>query len=155
MILAFGWSDTHRHVFEIEDRRVGPAALDVGRPVEDERNVLVAHALPRAGDRMVLAVDFGDGWRHAITVAEVLPGPCARPRLVAAERAAPPEDCGGPPGYAQLVAALADPAHPEHARLREWAGEGYDPERCDVEVLDERLGRMAEAGGERAGAAAP
>lgn len=29
----------------------------------------------------------------------------------------PPEDCGGPPGYAELQAVLADPGHEEHARL--------------------------------------
>lgn len=27
----------------------------------------------------------------------------------------PPEDVGGPPGYDEFLAALADPRHPDHA----------------------------------------
>jgi hypothetical protein len=35
---------------------------------------------------------------------------------------APPEDVGGPPGYAELLEALADPAHEDHDQMREWTG---------------------------------
>ena len=47
----------------------------------------------------------------------------------------PPEDCGGPPGYALLLTALADPAHPEHARLRAWAGEPAPFEQAATDEL--------------------
>ena len=54
-----------------------------------------------------------------------------RPRCLAGERACPPEDCGGPHGYAELVAAIADPKHERHDELAEWA-DGFDPEAFDL-----------------------
>ena len=63
------------------------------------------------------------------------------PHYVAGARACPPEDCGGPPGYQNLLSILADPQHPEHEEFRRWAPEGFDPESCDVKVVNLALGR--------------
>lgn len=52
----------------------------------------------------------------------------------------PPEDCGGPYGYVELLAALAYPAHPQHRELTEWVGGDFDPERFDAAVADASLG---------------
>jgi hypothetical protein len=41
---------------------------------------------------------------------------------LAAKGACPPEDCGGPWGYANLRAILADPSHDEHQDMLEWLG---------------------------------
>jgi hypothetical protein len=52
------------------------------------------------------------------------------------KRHCPPEDCGGPWGYAELLDALADPAHPEYADRRAWVDEDFDPEAFDVADAD-------------------
>ena len=57
------------------------------------------------------------------------------------ERAAPPEDCGGIPGYKELLEALRDPRHPDHLDLTRWAGK-YDPESVDLEFINRRLARL-------------
>ncbi len=49
-------------------------------------------------------------------------------RCTKGERACPPEDCGGVSGYRELVDALLDPSHPEHALLNEWIPRGWTPE---------------------------
>src|ERR1035438_6629949 len=41
--------------------------------------------------------------------------------------ARPPEDCGGPGGFADLKELLARPPSPEREEMRAWAGEEYDP----------------------------
>lgn len=87
--------------------------------------------------------DFGDDWRHAITVEERQPrvADVTYPSCSDGERAGPPEDCGGPPGYDDLLRALRDPAHPEHADMVVWAG-AWAPEVFDLRAVN-RILRLA------------
>lgn len=64
------------------------------------------------------------------------------PRYIGGERNCPPEDCGGVPGFYELLDALADPRHPNHADIGEWADE-YDPETIDELLIKTALGRIA------------
>jgi len=76
--------------------------------------------------------DLGDDWQHTVMLEKMTPLPSGRraprPRCIGGARACPPEDCGGPPGYAALLQALRDPKHPEHVSYREWVGSAFDPE---------------------------
>ena len=81
---------------------------------------------------------------HAITVEKVLdrqPGPY--PRCTGGRRAAPPEDCGGIWGYAELVEVLADPDHPEHQDRLEWLGldsaAAFDPTHFNPAEITQAL----------------
>jgi hypothetical protein len=105
---------------------------DVDGP-EDERDesAVPLQALP---SRFSYLYDFGDGWEH--DVVTVGPGG-ERPGVVGGEGACPPEDVGGPYGYAEFREAMADPAHPEHDRLRTWAGswaDSFDQDAVDLLV---------------------
>jgi len=55
--------------------------------------------------------------------------------------ACPPEDCGGPGGYAELLDVLADPAHPEHEHMRSWVGDRLRP--FDRAATDQWVRRVA------------
>jgi hypothetical protein len=55
--------------------------------------------------------------------------------LSAATGRCPPEDCGGPWGYAEFLDAIRDPAHERHAELKEWIGCDFDPDNVDNEEL--------------------
>src|SRR5690606_23542667 len=76
--------------------------------------------------------DFGDGWEHSVELEQVKPAErgVRYPRCTAGARACPPEDVGGIYGYAEFVAALADPQHEEHEHYLEWIGP-YDPDVFD------------------------
>jgi len=61
-----------------------------------------------------------------------VPDPAIRyPRCIAGKRACPPEDCGGPYGYAELPQTIKDPSHPEHEDMLEWPRDDFDPEAFD------------------------
>ena len=58
---------------------------------------------------------------------------------IGGENACPPEDVGGPPGYEEFLAALADHKHPEHRDLKKWIGGSFDPTAFSVAEVNERL----------------
>jgi hypothetical protein len=58
---------------------------------------------------------------------------------VKAERACPPEDCGGPYGYPCFLDKIQDPEHDEHEDALEWVGGEFDPEEFDLRKVNEEL----------------
>lgn len=60
-------------------------------------------------------------------------------RTVDGANASPPEECGGTGGYADLLEALANPAHEEHEQYRRWAGEDFNPEAFDLAATNAAL----------------
>ena len=64
--------------------------------------------------------------------------PPDHPMCLAGARACPPDDCGGPPGYDRLLAALLNPFAPASAELLGWCGK-WDPEALDLDLLNRLL----------------
>lgn len=59
--------------------------------------------------------------------------------------ACPPEDCGGPPGYAELKKVLAGPSSTRKAELIEWldlTGAEFAPSRFGRDLANKRLRAM-------------
>ena len=65
------------------------------------------------------------------------------PRLIEVSGRCPPEDCGGPWGYAELLEAIKDPTHERHAELTEWIGDDFDPDADEVEWLTTEVESLA------------
>ncbi len=72
--------------------------------------------------------------------------PVTVPACVDGRRACPPEDCGGPWGYEELLAIFADPSHPEHAERREWLGRPFDPDAFEAGDFETNLRNQQLAG---------
>ncbi len=89
--------------------------------------------------------DFGDGWERSIKVEHIGPANPALsyPRLIEVVGHCPPEDVGGPPGYEEFLAALADPAHDRHAEMVEWYGAPFDPKAVDLVQIERALQDIA------------
>lgn len=138
---AMGWYDCHLHEFWIPAEPAG--ILHIGIPDEEfqhpDHEVLAGweHAVvdhvSRPGQALHYEYDFGDGWSHRIVLQEVVARETGGryPRCIAGARACPPEDCGGPPGYFDLLHALRDAGHPEHEEVIAWLPVGWDPECFD------------------------
>jgi len=143
--LAMGWEDCHMHDFRIGQQQFGtpdPMEREFGGPrTASERTARLFQVLGRAGIKAVYTYDFGDGWEHKIVVEKRLaPEPRrAYPVCLAGERHGPPEDCGGIPGFYNLLEAVSDPGHEQHEELLDWLGDGFDPEAFSVDEVNRRL----------------
>lgn len=118
---VMGWSGGHMHEFRMPARGFGPPLGTFGNEGEDEDATVLREVLVRTGQMLLYEYDFGDGWLHGIQLEKTLPLELGwrYPVCLAGARACPPDDCGGPPGYAQLVEALRDPGNKANAQLLE------------------------------------
>jgi hypothetical protein len=140
---AMGWYDGHLHQFDVGGEVYGDPAILEDLGVLDERTARLNQVAPRVADRLRYLYDFGDDWEHVVLVeaiGSVEPG-VYYPRCTAGRRACPPEDCGGVWGYAELLAAIGDPEHPEHEEMVEWLDEDFDPAAFDLAAINARLQR--------------
>jgi hypothetical protein len=121
-----GWTDSHLYMFVVGQLRFGPRlGHDFDAPATiDDKKVRLAELDLRKGAKLKYKYDFGDSWEVSLTVAKLLDETPTAPTCLAGERAGPPDDCGGIWGYDELIAAIADPNHPDHADRKEWVG--YD-----------------------------
>ncbi len=136
--VALGWTDSHLHQFEVRGKTYGVPDPDFANDMRSDARVPLDQVLVQEKDAMIYEYDFGDGWRHKIVLEKILPpNPETRvPLCIAGARACPPEDCGGVWGYANLLEAMADPSHPEHADMLEWLGDKFDPGHFNVERVN-------------------
>jgi pRiA4b ORF-3-like protein len=142
---AMGWQDYHLHEFRIGGQRYGVPDTDYDLPgaVVKDSAVKLSTVLPIKGASLLYAYDFGDDWAHSVVLEDIVAAePDAKyPRVVDGARACPPEDCGGPYGYADLVEILAKPRHKKDRQMREWAGRHFDLDRFSAKAANLLLKR--------------
>lgn len=149
---AMGWTDSHLHHFVMgpqRDRRTAPFLTDFDLEEGDtgvpERNIRLDQVLSEVGDRLFYEYDFGDGWQHTLRLEGITPydAATARAHCTGGRRACPPEDCGGPGGYADLLTALADPASADEwqRELLAWMRRDFDPTDFSATDVDAQLAR--------------
>lgn len=80
---------------------------------------------------------LADGWEHYVILEELLSADrrATYHRCIAGRRACPPEDCGGPFGYAEFLEAISDPDHERHAELIQWIGRPFDLNALDAAAV--------------------
>jgi len=142
---VMGWTNSHLHQF-VKDgqffRKKMDDDFDWGHMDEiDYKNIRVSDLLSSEKDNMIYEYDFGDGWEHKVLLEKIVPNSeqIIDPVCIAGERNCPPEDCGGPPGYENILEALKHPDDEEYDELLEWLGEEYDPEEFNIEEVNDLL----------------
>ena len=138
---AMGWTNSHLHQFVCRSPRLSDLRAGVGGKVAKEKRTKLGKVIGTVGARLWYEYDFGDGWRHELLLEEVLLGDETFQQIcVAGKRSCPPEDCGGPQGFAELLRALQDANHPSHDEACEWLGD-FAPESFSVDQINKRLRR--------------
>jgi Plasmid pRiA4b ORF-3-like protein len=143
---VMNWTGSHLWEFSIGKQRFGPQLDDDWGEVRklDAGKVRLRDVLKPHKTVIDYLYDFGDSWEHRITVTKVHPGEpgVGYPRYVGGEYNAPPDDCGGPPGFYNTLEALADKKHPDHAYAKEWFG-NYDEAAIDESRIKKALAKLA------------
>lgn len=141
--IAMGWTNSHLYQFEVGREIWGEPEADWfgDSGTQKASKATVQQVLPSEKFTITYVYDFGDDWRHKVTVEKLLPATAADvlPLCVAGKRACPPEDVGGPYGYADFLEKIQDPEHEEHSDMLEWIGEGFDPEKFELAVINDGL----------------
>jgi hypothetical protein len=146
---AMGW--TNSHLYELRARDVGWSTplpdVDGAGDFLDARKATLNDVLEDIGAKTLKYLyDFGDGWEHTIKVERLAdPEPdTLYPRLTEASGRCPPEDVGGPWGYAEFLEAMNDPKHERHDELADWIDEDeFDPTAVDGDRLAQSVAGLA------------
>jgi hypothetical protein len=143
--VAFDWYDYQTHSFSFGDLRFGNPVKREDLTVEDDRDVTLADIGLDQHHRFLYTYDFDGGWRVEIAVEQRLTVKKATtyPRCSEGERAGPPEDCGGPEAYEDMLACIKEPGSDLGREWLDWLGPDYDVERCDLEKINKGLAKLS------------
>ena len=141
--IVMGWEDCHLHHFRQGERCYEPPSPwedGFGPASVDSRTVRIGQLLRKPKDWIAYLYDFGDSWRHRVTLQKILPfDPSVRlPVCIAGKRACPPEDCGGLWGYYEMLEALGAPGHEQHEDMVDWIG-SFDPDDFHLDDVNVQL----------------
>ena len=139
--LAMGWTNSHLHQFMIDKTCYSlPHEDDTWRTSQpkDERKFTLDQLQDKIEAGFHYIYDFGDDWMHQVKVEKILPAGEGKsyPQLLAGKRACPPEDCGGIPGYMDMLNTLSNPDDERYEEIMEWLGGEFDPARFDKDAIE-------------------
>jgi hypothetical protein len=147
--VVMGWADSHLHDFSVGKQRYAlPEPGEWDDALDEFATRLIDVVKPRG--KIVYQYDFGDSWKHEVRIEKTQDGGVPAPVCMAGARACPPEDCGGPWGYADSLASLADPKADAHEEVAKWFPPYFDPEKFDIAKINAAL-QKATGGRKRRG----
>ncbi len=135
---CMGWNDIHAHRFLVGKVFYGPSEGGEIWEKTGERDEAAYQIVTLENDLkwcFTYIYDFGDGWEHDIALEQTLPNGHVRdlPALLDGEKACPPENVGGVPGYMEFLTIINDPHHKHHQRMAKWYGaDRFDPDDFDL-----------------------
>lgn len=144
---VMSWADYHLWEFSDADCRYMPPQVDMDwgdKPRRNAETVRLRDICQPQKTVLTYTYDFGDDWRMRVSIKDIRQGDpdTGYPRYIGGEHATPPEDCGGIPGFHNLLDAYGDPEHPDHEEVREWLDE-RDPHFFNELPIKYALSRIA------------
>jgi len=140
--VAMGWTNSHLHQFIknktfYTEKMIGDDLWDEMGNV-DYSGMKISDLLKKEKDKIIYEYDFGDSWKHDITLEKIEESEINdyRPICLTGKNNCPPEDCGGIWGYNDMLEILKQPDHEEYEEYVEWLGEEYDPEYFDKNEIN-------------------
>ncbi|WP_449257025.1 plasmid pRiA4b ORF-3 family protein [Bosea sp. (in: a-proteobacteria)] len=145
---AMPFEDCHLFQFRADGKRFAipdPEWDSLRDSTFSARMAKLGALVDRSVNQLSYAYDFGEDWRHTVTVEAVFaadPG-ADYPRYIDGARRGPPEDDGGIPSFELFVYAMVDPDHKQHDELMRWHSRPFDPEHLDGADSQARIAKLA------------
>lgn len=146
--IAMGWTNSHLHEFDINGYRIVEPNeefdADFGSENIDSATVTLDSIISDTKEKFVYTYDFGDSWKHQIVVEKFLPRDTKTkyPICIDGKLNCPPEDCGGIPGFYNLLDIIGNKRHPDRKEMLEWLGGQYDAEHFDKDEINLQLASL-------------
>jgi hypothetical protein len=147
---AMGWENCHLYCFNFDGIRLSSSPhVDDGyledNKFEDASIIRIGSVLKEHDQQFLYEYDFGDSWIHDVTVEQFLnrDKKIIYPVCLAGEMNCPPEDCGGIPGYLNLLEVMSGPDSPEKDDIIDWLG-SFDPEEFNIDYTNRLLSRLGD-----------
>ncbi|MFC1717739.1 plasmid pRiA4b ORF-3 family protein [Candidatus Poribacteria bacterium] len=136
-----GWENYHLYRFTIDGIRFGEPDEEYEPDIKHTRRTKLRNVIDAENQKIFYTYDYGDSWEHEILVEKILPmKPGSQyPICLEGERACPPEDCGGTPGYGRLLEIIQNPDDEEYEHIMLWLGGYFDPEVFDLQEVNREL----------------
>ena len=144
---VMGWDDSHLHEWVVEGTSYSEPSAELEGAANESR-VRLHDLITRRRQVIDYTYDFGDEWRHRVTVFNIRPQEAGEvvPRCLDGANACPPEDSGGLYRYQGLCETMAHPGTPDYEEMLEWLGGPWDPAEFSVEEASEKLLAVARRG---------
>jgi hypothetical protein len=139
--IVMGWDDSHLHGFTIGKKRYTESP-ESGEEEMDGSLYRLDDLIRQKGRTFRYLYDYGDNWEHELIIEDnrfTDPERWADIMCLGGERACPPEDVGGAPGYLEFCAIMKDPGHSEHEAFTDWFGGEFDSEEFHPDFINWEL----------------
>jgi hypothetical protein len=142
--IAMGWDNYHMFEFKINNYSFGTPYDDLNfaqAKLIDASDVSLDEVLINPKQTFDYIYDFGDNWTHKIVFEKSIlqDNKLIYPVCIDGELNCPPEDCGGIPGFYNMLDIITRKRHPEKKNMLEWLGGHYDPSHFDIALINSDL----------------
>lgn len=139
--ITMGWENCHLYKFEANGEVITQLDFIEDDDFFEDHEVQLDEYLSDEGDTLLYTYDFGDAWKHTVTLQKRVENDESAhlPICLEGKRNCPPEDVGSIKGYENFLKVMANPKLPEHEEMLDWYGGEYDPEQYRMEIVNEDL----------------
>jgi hypothetical protein len=141
---AMGWTTSLPHYFADAD---GTTYSTGGRSatMKDENKTALGSILTAVGDEMTYNLGYEEDWEHEVKLESLGRGRknSSGIKCTGGERQCPPDGCGGPLGFKDLLENLSiDRALLSAKAARRWDERNFDPTYFDLSPVNAALRRL-------------
>lgn len=144
---AMGWEGYHMHLFQkgktiYTTEESDDDLLFAPDKTVNSYSLSLGEILTRKGSHIEYEYDFGDSWRHLITLESQQAYKKDETQgvfLIDGANACPPEDCGGIYGYQKMLEALKQPHSKAAKEYREWLGKNFNAHKFNAKKVEREL----------------